>query len=123
MLRLTPHANAQDYRHPTVARPVPGGALQRVLHDAEQEESDAAAHHGEGRVEKIDRETVTLSHGPIASMQWGAMTMDFKLPKAGAPSAVREGAMVDFDFKATPSGEYEITAIAPQKAQTQGARK
>src|SRR6202158_4804052 len=37
-----------------------------------------AVHGGEAKVEKIGKDYVTLSHGPIASMQWGAMTMDFK---------------------------------------------
>ena len=80
----------------------------------------AATHHGEGRVEKVDKDTITLSHGPIPSMQWGAMTMDFKLPREGAPATVREGANVAFDFTAGPGGEFQITAIAPKDA---GARK
>ncbi len=90
---------------------------------AEAPATEGATHHGEGRVEKVDRKPVALSHGPIASMQWGAMTMGFKLPKEGAPGTVREGTMVEFDFRATPDGEFEITAIAPRKAQTEGTRK
>ena len=37
-------------------------------------------HRGEGKVESIGKEEITISHGPIASLQWGAMTMGFKLP-------------------------------------------
>ncbi|MEO5510777.1 MAG: efflux RND transporter periplasmic adaptor subunit, partial [Longimicrobiales bacterium] len=44
------------------------------------------AHVGEGKVEKVDKDSVTISHGPIPTMQWGPMTMGFKLPKDGLPS-------------------------------------
>jgi Cu(I)/Ag(I) efflux system membrane fusion protein len=90
---------------------------------AEAPATQGATHHGEGRVEKIGKGSITLSHGPIASMQWGAMTMDFKLPKEGVPGAIREGATVEFDFKPGPNGQFEITAIAPLKSQAPGAGK
>src|SRR5437588_12745000 len=47
MLRLTLHANALDYRAPSFGAAAP---LHRVIHESEQEESDAAAHHGESRL-------------------------------------------------------------------------
>jgi Cu(I)/Ag(I) efflux system membrane fusion protein len=80
--------------------------------------SDAPAsesHHGEGRVEKIDKDEITLSHGAIASMQWGPMTMAFRVPKSGVPPDVREGAMASFDFVRNAKGEFELTAIRPVK--------
>ncbi len=73
----------------------------------------ANVHSGEARVEKIDKESVTLSHGPIPTMQWGPMTMGFKLPKQGVPQGVKEGDRVRFAFKPTTSGEFEITSIEP----------
>ncbi|MCY7388132.1 MAG: efflux RND transporter periplasmic adaptor subunit, partial [Burkholderiales bacterium] len=80
--------------------------------------SDAPAmtsetHKGEGKVEKIGKDSVTLSHGPIESIKWGAMTMDFKLPKLGAPAGIVEGGNVKFEFTATKDGNFEITTIAP----------
>ena len=42
--------------------------------------SDAGLHQGNGLVEEIGKDTITLSHGPIPSLKWGAMTMGFKLP-------------------------------------------
>ena len=77
-------------------------------------------HHGEGRVEKVGTDSITLSHGPIPTLQWGAMTMEFKLPKEGAPAGVREGATVGFDFKPDGKGHFQIIAIAPKAA---GAQK
>ena len=89
--------------------------------------SDAPAiaddsHRGEGKVEKIGKDSVTLSHGPIESMKWGAMTMDFKLPKSGAAAGIADGSTVNFEFTARKDGNFEITRIAP-KENAAGAKK
>lgn len=76
-------------------------------------ESTIATHHGAGRVEKIDADTVTLSHGPIPSLQWGAMTMDFKLPPGGVPRNVAVGDMVAFTIRATTDGQFQVTSMTP----------
>jgi membrane fusion protein, copper/silver efflux system len=77
--------------------------------------SGAQAHRGEGKVEAVAQDSVTLSHGPIPSMQWGPMTMDFKLPKDAA-KGVAPGAQVTFEFVQTPAGDYQITGIRPKGA-------
>ncbi len=74
--------------------------------------SAAAVHHGVGVVEQVANGEIMLSHEPIASMQWGAMTMGFKLP-AKVPAKVAPGDKVAFDFHATPQGEFEITKLEP----------
>ena len=70
-------------------------------------------HHGVGKVEKIDPDQVTISHGPIASLQWGPMTMGFKLPPNGLPKNVAVGDSVNFDIKAAKEGQFAITTITP----------
>jgi membrane fusion protein, copper/silver efflux system len=72
-----------------------------------------ALHHGEGKVEAISKEEVTISHGPIASLQWGPMTMGFKLPTSGLPPGIAIGAMVVFDIRQNKDGAFAITSIAP----------
>jgi Cu(I)/Ag(I) efflux system membrane fusion protein len=79
---------------------------------------DAASgqeHRGEAKVEKIGKQGITLSHGPIPSMQWGAMTMDFTLPSSGAPAGVKPGDDVTFGFKPGKAGSFEITSIEKKK--------
>ena len=71
----------------------------------------AQRHDGQAKVEAIGRDTVTLSHGPIASLKWPAMTMDFKLPKGGAPRGVAVGDRVDFEFYMNPEGPPQLTAV------------
>lgn len=73
----------------------------------------AAVHRGEGVVEAVERDEITLSHGPIASIKWPAMTMAFKLPPGGLPAGVKVGARVTFEFVQQGEGEFRVTAIAP----------
>ncbi len=75
--------------------------------------SGDVTHHGEGKVEAIDKAEVTLSHGPIPSLKWGPMTMGFKLPTSGAPTNIAVGDRVSFDFVDSGDGEYKISTIAP----------
>jgi membrane fusion protein, copper/silver efflux system len=70
--------------------------------NAEPKLADAAARHtGTATVESIDRDAVTLSHGPIQSLKWSAMTMEFKLGevgKTGQAKAIAPGDRVRFSF-------------------------
>ena len=84
--------------------------------------SGSEAHRGEGVVEKISKDNVTLSHAPIPSMQWGAMTMDFKLPASGMPANAAVGSQVTFEFAPGKDGTFEISSITP-KAGSPGAKK
>ncbi|HEY8706955.1 MAG TPA: efflux RND transporter periplasmic adaptor subunit, partial [Burkholderiaceae bacterium] len=78
----------------------------------------SSQHVGEGRVDSIGKDALTLSHGPIASMKWGAMTMDFKLPASGAPRGLRVGDRVRFEFVIDKDGLPQLTAVTPIAAQT-----
>jgi Cu(I)/Ag(I) efflux system membrane fusion protein len=73
-------------------------------------------HRGEGRVESIGKEEITISHGPIASLQWGPMTMGFKLPATGLPQGIAVGSSVNFEIRKTRDGTFQITSIAPAQA-------
>ena len=76
----------------------------------------APEHHGVGKVETVSKESVTLSHGPIPTMQWGAMTMEFQIPPAGVPVNVKPGATVQFAFTMNKDGLPVLTHIEPQAA-------
>jgi len=75
--------------------------------------STGSTHHGSGKVEQIDKSEITLSHGPIPSLQWGAMTMGFQLPANGLPANVKVGDTVIFDLRQTKDGMYQIVSISP----------
>ena len=73
-------------------------------------------HKGEGKVESIADDEVMLSHGPIPSLQWGPMTMGFRLPRSRLPEEVRVGDTIMFEFRQGKDGMYEITNISPMPA-------
>lgn len=75
--------------------------------------SAGQTHPGKGRVEKIDKDGITISHGPIPSLQWGPMTMGFKLPMSGLPKNISVGDTVVFEVRALKEGVFEITSISP----------
>jgi Cu(I)/Ag(I) efflux system membrane fusion protein len=83
--------------------------------------SKPPTHHGEGKVESIDKEWITLSHGPIPSLQWGPMTMGFKLPPDRLPKDVKTGDTVAFDIRQDKDDNFEIVSIS--KAGQQGVGK
>jgi len=78
----------------------------------EATKASGQTHHGEGRVESIGKDEITLSHGPIPSLQWGAMTMGFKAPANGVPDHLAVGDIVSFEIRETQAGKFEIIRIA-----------
>jgi Cu(I)/Ag(I) efflux system membrane fusion protein len=74
-----------------------------------------AGHQAEGMVEELDAKagTVSISHGPIASLKWPAMTMEFKVANASLLKALKPGAKVSFEFVERQPGEWVITSVKP----------
>ena len=67
----------------------------------------------EGSVDSIDLQagTVSLNHGPVASLKWPAMTMEFKAANAALLAGLKPGQKVSFEFVERQPGEYVVTAI------------
>ena len=68
-------------------------------------------HEGKAKIEAIGKDSITLSHGPIPSLKWGAMTMDFKLPASGKPRNLEVGDKVTFEFFVDSEDLPQITRI------------
>ncbi len=77
--------------------------------------SVAAGHHAEGKVDSVDVKagSVSISHGPVASLKWPAMTMDFKLANQTQLKDLQPGAAVSFEFVERNPGEWVITSVKP----------
>ncbi len=73
---------------------------------------ESPTHRGEGRVERIGEGEITLSHGPIPSLQWGPMTMAFRLPADAAAKDLAPGDAVTFEFRKGDGGTFDIVSIA-----------
>jgi Cu(I)/Ag(I) efflux system membrane fusion protein len=74
--------------------------------------SDAASamHEGTGTITALSDGEVTLSHGPIPTLQWGAMTMPFKLPEGAAAQGLKAGDSVQFSFRQR-DGDFVIERL------------
>jgi membrane fusion protein, copper/silver efflux system len=57
--------------------------------------------------------TINLSHTPVPSADWPAMTMDFKLADPGAAAELKPGERVDFHFKIESGMNATVTSITP----------
>ena len=73
----------------------------------------SADHKAEGKLDAIDAKagTVTIAHGPVASLKWPAMTMDFTLANSGLLGNLKPGATVAFSFIERKPGEWVIVKI------------
>jgi Cu(I)/Ag(I) efflux system membrane fusion protein len=92
------------------------GAFLRMLDkthavDNESEsEQVAEVHHGMGTLDAVkDHETVTLTHDPIESLGWPAMTMDFKVAPSVDLSPFEIGDRIHFTIVRTEEGPFMIT--------------
>ncbi|MEO5795721.1 MAG: efflux RND transporter periplasmic adaptor subunit [Rhodoferax sp.] len=75
-----------------------------------------AVHVGEGKVESVTAEAVTISHGPITSLQWPSMTMGFGKPDPHAFADVKPGDRVRFEFKEGGPSGYALVKVQPVPA-------
>ena len=82
--------------------------------------SAPARHSGEGTIEAMDwaHATVTIAHGPIASLKWPAMTMDFRAQEPPLLRPLKPGQKVEFEIIEGSAGEYVIVRIQPLAAST-----
>ena len=85
--------------------------------DSNQGKSTAKAlsHHAEGTVDDVDAKagTVSISHGPIESLKWPAMTMEFKVANDALLKDLKPGAMISAEFVERQPGEWVITSVKP----------
>jgi len=75
--------------------------------------SKGAGHQAEGTVDSIDLKdgSITLNHGPVASLKWPAMTMEFKAANASLLKDLKPGAKVAVEFVERAPGEWVITSV------------
>ncbi len=72
-------------------------------------------HQTTGTVDGVDLKdgTVSMSHAPVPSLNWPAMTMEFKAANPALLQALKPGARVDFEFVERAPGEWVITNTKP----------
>jgi Cu(I)/Ag(I) efflux system membrane fusion protein len=65
----------------------------------------------QGKVERIDAHSVTLTHGPVPELKWPAMTMGFGKPDPKAFPDLKPGDTVHFEFRKGGPMDYELVSV------------
>lgn len=87
---------------------VAGSAMLKEDAMADTQAAAPTKHLAEGKVTAITPDAITIAHGPVPSLQWGAMTMPFKPPAKGLPPGLKVGDRVSFSFSSMDSGGFQV---------------
>jgi len=84
-------------------------------HGDAQKPTAAQTYRGQGKVATVDAKagTVEIEHGPIASLNWPAMTMEFRARDKSKLGGLKPGQSVEFEISQPKAGEFLIESIAP----------
>lgn len=69
-----------------------------------------ASFSAKGKVDGVDADSMTISHGAIAQLKWPPMTMPFNKPSPTAFADVKVGDSIHFEFKKN-GDEYELVSV------------
>ena len=88
------------------------------LQAAETTKPATVGHQAEGILNAVDAAAgaVTVSHGPVASLNWPAMKMDFVLANPALVQNISPGSQVAIEFVERKPGEWVITSMRPAAA-------
>jgi Cu/Ag efflux protein CusF len=98
------------------AAPAQGGAASNMPSMSKPGDK-AAEHMAQGTVNSVDAAagTVTISHGAVATANWPAMTMSFKLADPSVAKNIKPGDRVDFHFTIQGGMAATVTQMSPTK--------
>ncbi len=74
-------------------------------------------HSATGRLDDVDAKTgmLLITHEPIASLKWPAMTMEFTPANEAVAKAVKPGAPISFEFVERKPGEWVVTKMEARR--------
>ncbi len=80
-------------------------------------------HRAEGTVKSADAKSgsVSIAHGPIETLKWPAMTMDFKAANSALLATLTPGTAIAFEFVERSPGEWVVTKVTPLAAAPKSA--
>ncbi len=75
----------------------------------------AAEYTASGVVVEMDKDGITLDHGPVPALKWPAMTMPFQWAQPALAQGLKVGQRVEFSFR-QQGDEHIVTRIQPAAA-------
>ncbi len=107
----------------TPAQPQASAPAVAAGHEGHDTKPATTDHRGTGKLDAIDAKagTVTITHGPIATLKWPGMTMDFMLANSSLLGNLKPGASIEFTFIERKPGEWVIIKLAGTGAERPAA--
>ena len=75
-----------------------------------KKEAKGSVHKATGVVTKVDKDQVTIKHGPVQSMSWPAMSMTFNVKQKSLLDKLAKDKKVDFEF-VQEGRDYVVTGV------------
>ncbi len=74
-------------------------------------------HRARGKLDDVDAKTgaLLISHEPVPSLKWPAMTMEFAAANDAVAKAAQPGAAIEFEFVERKPGEWVVTQIEARR--------
>jgi Cu(I)/Ag(I) efflux system membrane fusion protein len=87
--------------------------LKAALGGLEKPKAGGVGHRAEGTLDSVDAAagTAMISHGPVASLKWPAMTMEFVPAHPALLAGIKPGTAIDFEFVERKPGEWVVTQV------------
>ncbi len=105
------------------------GSFESIVHEhdaagSRTDESTRVTHRGKGVIHALDfaHGVVTLAHEPIASLNWPAMTMDFRVLEPSLLQSFKPGQRIVFEMAEESAGEFVLIHIEAVAAHHDHAR-
>jgi Cu(I)/Ag(I) efflux system membrane fusion protein len=104
--------------HGSAAKPGAGEPASGPASAPGDAKSATIGHQAVGTLVSVDAKagTASVKHGPIASLKWPAMTMDFALANPALVAGVKPGTSISFEIVERKPGEWVITRLTPNPA-------
>jgi Cu(I)/Ag(I) efflux system membrane fusion protein len=75
-------------------------------------EHKSVGHQAQGTLDAIYNDgTVSITHGPIKSLGWPGMTMDFAVTNSSLVAGIKPGSAISFEIVERKPGEFVITKM------------
>ena len=75
-----------------------------------EKDAKGTVHNASGVVTKVDKDKVTIKHGPVPSINWPSMSMAFKVKDKALMDKLTKDKKVDFQF-IQEGNDYVVTAV------------
>ena len=88
-----------------------------AMGDAPKQAAPGVGHSASGVLEEVYADgNVSISHDPIPSLKWPAMTMDFALANSALVQGIPPGSAITFEIVERGEGEWVVTRLQAQGA-------